>query len=97
MDLPENKSSNSKTLWIVVGVVVALIILGASIYAVIMATMPKQESANQTTNSKQETVTQEELELGLKDLNKTLEKEKTDRANAQQALDDQVKRIKLSN
>lgn len=98
MDLPENKSSNSKTLWIIVGVIVALIVLGASVYAVIMATMPKQEPANQTSNtSKQDAVTQEELELGLKDLNKTMEQEKTDRENAQRALDDQVKRIKLSN
>lgn len=96
MDSPEDKSSNSKALWIIVGVVVAFIVLGASVYAVIMATMPKPKS-NQTNTSQQTPVTQEQLEKGLAELNKTVEKEKTDRAAAQQALDDQVKRVKLSN
>lgn len=97
MDSPEDKSSNSKALWIIVGVIVAFIVLGASIYAVIVATMPKAKQSNQTNTSQQAPVTKAQLEKGLEDLNKTVEKEKTDRAAAQQALDDQVKRIKLSN
>lgn len=96
MDSPEDKSSNSKALWIIIGVVIAFIVLGASVYAVIIATMPKTKQSNQT-NTSQSRVTQEQLEQGLDNLNKTVEKEKTDRAAAQQALDDQVKRIKLSN
>lgn len=98
MDLSENKSSKSKMPWIAVGVVIALIVLGASVYALIMATMPrKAEPTAQTNTAQTKLATKEELKLGLENLDKTLEQEKADRANAQRALDDQVKRIKLSN
>lgn len=97
MDLPEKKSSKSKTVWIVVGVVIALIVLAGSVYAVIMATMPRQESNNDQNTNTQRSVSDEDLRLGLDDLNKTIEQDKTDRENAQKALDDQVNRIKLAN
>lgn len=98
MDLQEEKASKSKMVWIIVGVVVALIVLGASVYAIIMAATPRQaEQANQTPNQQTKSVSNEELRLGLDDLGKTIDQEKLDRDNAQKALDEKVNRIKLSN
>ena len=98
MDLQEEKSSKPKMMWIIVGVVIALIILGASVYALIMAAAPrKAEQTNQPTNSQEKPVSAEEVRLGLDDLGKTMDQEKIDRDNAQKALDEKVNRIKLSN
>lgn len=97
MDLQEEKSSKPKMMWIVIGVVIALIVLGASVYALIMAAAPrKAEQTNQPT-SQEKPVSVEEVRLGLDDLGKTLDQEKIDRDNAQKALDEKVNRIKLSN
>lgn len=98
MDSPEDKTSNSRALWIIVGVIIALVVLGASVYAVIIATMPKQKQSNQTqTTSQQAPVTNEQLTTGLSEFSKTVDQQQKDRESAQQALDDQVKRVKLSN
>lgn len=98
MDLQEEKSSKPKMMWIIVGVVIALIVLGASVYALIMAAAPrKAEQTNQPTTSQEKPVSVEEVRLGLDDLGKTMDQEKIDRDNAQKALDEKVNRIKLSN
>lgn len=96
MDLPENKSSKSKVTWIIVGVVVALIVLGGSIYAIIMAAMPRQATDADKGPVKTREITNEQLRSGLDEFNATMKREETDRKAAQSAFDD-TKRIKLSN
>lgn len=95
MDLPENKSSKSKVTWIVVGVAVALIVLGGSIYAIIMAAMPRQATESDQKQTQSREVTTEELRTGLDEFNTTMKQEETDRKAVQASLDD-TKRIKLA-
>ena len=91
MDAPESKSSNSKVTWIVVGIIAALVVLGISVYAIIMAAMPRQATPNQTNNTTSSKVTNEQLRSGLDDFNKTLEQEKLATHHARQQNDSTTK------
>lgn len=97
MDQSENKSKTRLAL-IIVGVIAVLAILGGAVYALILANQPKPAANEDKKPAVVKPVpTTEEFSKGIDELKQTAETEKTQRAKAQAALDDQLKRTKLSN
>ena len=95
MNQTENKSTTRIGL-IVVGIIVVLTILGGAVYALIQANQPKPaDSDNKSVSTSVPTA--DEIDEGLKQVKATAEAEKADRKKAKALINDQLKRIKLSN
>jgi flagellar basal body-associated protein FliL len=98
MDLQGKKSSQSKKMWIIIGAFIALVVLGAAAYAVMTATMPKkqQETTNNTATRSDEEIKKDIFRAKDK-LDKAIEQEKVDRKGVEDAINDHVNRVKLTN
>ena len=98
MNPPQGKSK-TKIVLLVVGVLAVLAIVGGAVYALVLAGTQKTDTnTNKPETNKTQTVTSgETLTQGIEKLNKSVDKEKDQREKAQQSLNDQVKRTKLSN
>lgn len=94
---PAQGKSKRTIVLIVVGVLVAVVILGGAGYALILATTKNVEKTSTPSTTPTQTVTSDEtLSQGIDKLNAAVDREKQLREKAQQALNDQVKRTNLA-
>ena len=95
---PPQGRSKTKIVLIVVGVLAVLAIVGGAVYALVLAGTQKTDTNTNKPQTKTQTVVSgETLTQGIDKLNKSVDKEKDQREKAQQSLNDQLKRTKLSN
>lgn len=97
MDLQGKKSSQSKKMWIIIGAFIALVVLGAAAYAVMTATMPKKQETTNNTAVRSEAEIKKDIFRAKDKLDKAIEQDKVDHQAVQDAIDDHVKRVKLTN
>ncbi len=92
------KKSKTRLVLIILGVVVVLAILGGAGYAIYQTVQPKASPQTNTTKSTvRPPVPPEVLNQGLTKLNETMKQEAINHQKAKDSVNDQSKRIKLTN
>jgi flagellar basal body-associated protein FliL len=96
MDQTETKSKK-KLLWVIIGIVVVLAVVGGATYALVVANEQKPTPVSDEKKADKTPASIDRMKADLTNLNTTSNNEKKALSNAQAARDDQAKRTKLSN